>query len=253
MPTLPSVGLISGEPEDGMEEEEEEARMASLSSSPSRHPSSSPCLIRRGSSKVFGYAFGHRFGDGSSEDAHHHSVPSNSDSTPVSQQGSPWSSTAVTPLSTPATSIAHGDFGGDAPNVNRTNEKKRLSWLGSTPASHWTMHRASASSEASSPPPTCPFRSKRLHSRNGSWSSSSATSTPLTISSKDSSPKKDSSKRPSSNHAAGPNSATSLVPNAQFLGLMLLMILLISSPLIKVLSVLLFVAVVVLDPSDSYL
>ncbi len=38
-----------------------------------------------------------------------------------------------------------------------------------------------------------------------------------------------------------------LVPNAQFLGLMLLMILLISSPLIKVLSVLLFVVILVLD------
>ncbi|SPO22166.1 uncharacterized protein UTRI_02174_B [Ustilago trichophora] len=250
MPTLPSVGLISGEPED---ETEEEAIMASLSSSPSRHPSSSSCLVRRGSSKLFGYVLGHRLGDGSSEDDHHHSVPSSSDSTPVSQQVSPWASTAVTPLSTPATSLAHGDLGGDTPNSNRTSEKKRLSWLGSTPASHWTMHRAPASSEASSPSSTCPIRSKRLHSRNGSWSSSSASSTPLTISSKDSSPKKDLSKRPSSKHAAEPNAAASLVPNAQFLGLMLLMILLISSPLIKILSVLLFVAVVVLDPSDSYI
>lgn len=226
--------------------------MASLGSSPSRHSSSFPCPVVRGSSKMFGYALGHRDQDVGLEDGHPQSPPSDSESAPSSQRASPWASMATTPLSTPTTSVAHGDAPNDNPCGTRTIDKKRLSRFGSMPASYWTTHRAPAPSEGSSPPPTCPLRGKRQHSRNGSWSSSSSSSTPHSFCPKEHISNRDSKRRSILTEPSAEPDTASLVPNAQFLGLMLLMILLISSPLIKILSVLLFVAVVVLEPSDSY-
>ncbi|SNX82849.1 uncharacterized protein MEPE_01555 [Melanopsichium pennsylvanicum] len=207
--------------------------MASLSSSPSRHSGLLACPAARGFSEMFGLFFDHK---DRSEDGHHHLTASDSDSAPTSHQVYPWASAAATPLSTPPSSVAHGDL---SPESHRTPKKKRLSWLGSTTASHWHSHLASTSSstEAFS---SCPIRRTQFHSRTSSWNSSSACSKEHTAKTEEGSGK---SKKPVDRNAG----AASLVPNAQFLGLMLLMILLISSALIKVLSVLLFLTIFALD------
>ena len=230
----------------------EETRVASLSSSPSRHSSSLPRPIGRQISTFFARAFRHKETAHGSEESDDAVTPETdlsigeSDSTMDSRHLSPWTSTSVTPLSTPGTSIAHGDLRSDPPCASRPNEKKRFSWFGSTPASQWTSHRAPVSGDGPSPPPTRVLRSKPpLHPRSSSWSSSSGSSA-IRCS------LEHVSKTASSSGAieqAPQQGISALVPNAQFLGLMLLVILLISSPLIKVFSVLLFIVVVSLDDS----
>ncbi|CDS82436.1 uncharacterized protein SPSC_03255 [Sporisorium scitamineum] len=215
----------------------EEVRIASSSSSPSRHFSSLPRPCTRGLAKI-GFGFGHGSAGGVDED--HHSVVINGvRSNSTSQHTSPWASRAVSPVSTPASSVAHGYFDNDHA-AQRSPERKRTSWLGSMPVSHFTPHRAPSGSDGSSPPSVCPRNGK--NNRSSSSSSSSCASAIQSTSA---------SKVDSSVDAAAAekdkSGALSLAPNAQFLGLMLLMILIISSPLIKVLSILLFVAIVVLD------
>ncbi|SJX62069.1 uncharacterized protein SRS1_10712 [Sporisorium reilianum f. sp. reilianum] len=202
----------------------EEVRIASSSSSPSRHLRSLPRPGSRGLSRI-GFGLGHASGSGDVEEDPHPVFINGVLSNATSRHTSPWASTAVSPVSTPASSAVHGYFDSESP-PQRSPERKRTSWLGSMPASYFTPHRASDAS--SPPPPVCPRSGKRQ--RSSASSSSSISSSPATgVESKVES------------------GALSLVPNAQFLGLMLLMILIISSPLIKVLSVLLFVAIVVLD------
>ncbi len=231
IPALPVDELMTKRPE-----EMEEARVAGSSSSQSRRLSSLPCPIAR----YKGYDFG-------SGDADHLTVPSpeanlGSESEATSRHVSPLASTSATPLLTPATSVAHSEVGHDSPCANRQSEKKRLSWLGSTPASLWTSHQAPITPGVGSAPssPTRRRAALHSHSQSGSWSTFSTSSSKK----RESTPPKPT---PEPDNDSGATAATSLVPNAQFLGFMLLMILLISSPLIKILSVVLFVAIVVLD------
>lgn len=213
--------------------------MASLSSSPSRHSNLSFCHVTRGSCKTPTLAFGQRIHGSTEEEEDLHTMPGAS-SAGTSRQVSPWASNSTTPLSTPATSVS--DPGCDCACCNRPNEKKRLSWFNSTPVSPFTMIRAPSRSEESSSHSSHAFYSKRRLSRANSCSSSSSTSEQHTSISKE----KSTHSAICIKQATQPKT-TSLVPNVQFLGLMLLIILLISSPLIKVLSVLLFIAVVFLD------
>lgn len=237
--TVPHFSTAEASTRD-VEEEIEEIRRASSSSSPCRHFSSLPTSGSRRSSKIFGFSLKHGARNAEAEGDDPHPVLINGvESTPTSQYPSPWASSGGSPSSTPASSIAHGDLSGESPPAGRTPEKKRSSWLGSVPASHFTPYRThpcSSESPASSPP-TSKRGCKALRLRRGSSSSSSLTS----------SQHGDAAKDATAENAVDKDKAESLIPNAQFLGLMLLMILLISSPLIKVLSVLLFVALVVLD------
>ncbi|TKY87372.1 hypothetical protein EX895_004049 [Sporisorium graminicola] len=214
------------------EDEKEEVGIASESSSPSRHFRSLPLLGLRRPSKIGS--------DGAVEDDHHAVIINGVRSTSTSQHTSPLASRAVSPVSTPASSVAHGYFDGGSP-PQRTPERKRMSWLGSMPVSALTPHRVAAGSEESSPTSACPRSGKKEPLSTSSSSSSSACPIQAT-SGHNNDPSVD---------AVAPEKinsrALSLVPNAQFLGLVLLLILIISSPLIKLLSVLLFVAVVLLD------
>jgi hypothetical protein len=109
------------------------------------------------------------------------------------------------------------------------------------PASYWTSQRVPGFEGSSPPAKTYSVRNRQANSRAGSFSSSSSVSDRLpTLAGGE-------KKNSRASDSSVERSAMALVPNAQFLGLMLLMILLISSPLIKVLSVLLFVVILVLD------
>ncbi|KIS70807.1 uncharacterized protein UMAG_01958 [Mycosarcoma maydis] len=226
----------------------EEIWRMSSSSSPSRHFSSfHPLPNSRRSSKMFGFSLKHGPRSNGLDDEYHHPVVINGiESTPTSQHPSPWASRVPSPSSTPCSSIAHGDLGNESPPVSRTPEKKRSSWLGSMPASYFTPHRAPASpSENFSLPPVVTRAGRRPHSRaNSSSSSSSKSMVAPTLDHH-----REKAKADTVDSARSNAEVESMIPNVQFLGLMLLLILLISSPLIKVLSVLLFVALVVLDDS----
>lgn len=226
----------------------EEARGARLSSSPSRHSILLPGPIARRTSKLFARAFRHTEPTSGSYDSDGTLTPETDHSIGASESAP--ESRHVTPLSTPGTSIAHGDLGSNTfCDHHRSSQKKRLSWFGSTPASQWTSHRAPTCNEGlSPPPPTRVVRSKPpFHSCSSSWSSSSGSSANHGLSTLERSPQTRSQSTGESHTVQ--QSMLTLAPNAQFLGLMLLMILLISSPLIKVLSVLLFIVVVWLDDS----
>lgn len=176
-----------------------------------------------------------------SEEEKHRSVFINGiESGATSQHVSPWTSRAVSPVSSPGTSVVHGDYGFPQPGRSPA-DKKRVSWLTSLPASHWTSNRVPHYGEGSSPPTASPRGGKNLNLRTSSSSSSSSSMVRPNFGPR------------ANGGTAGASDAdkevtpASLVPNAQFLGLMLLMILLISSPLIKILSVVLFVGVLVVD------
>uniref|UniRef100_V5ERX4 Uncharacterized protein n=2 Tax=Kalmanozyma brasiliensis (strain GHG001) TaxID=1365824 RepID=V5ERX4_KALBG len=182
---------------------------------------------------MFGFSLGHGSHHDSCEEDDRPVLINGIESSASSRHVSPWTSGAVSPSSSPGTSVAHCDYG--FPQVGHGADKKRISWLTSLPASHWTSHRASTHGDASSPPAVSPRGGKKLHLRSSSSSSNVV--------------------RPNFGPRAAPaeeakakTASTSLVPNAHFLGFMLLMILLISSPLIKILSVVLFVAVLVVNP-----
>ena len=208
----------------------DEVRIASSSSSPSRRFSALPRLGSR-SGKV-------AFTGCSEEDEGHGDVW-------INGVRSPWTSNAASPISTPGTSVVHGYFDNEGGVQASRCEKKRISWLTSMPASYLTPRSASGSE--GSLPPTGGSR-KKLHSRTSSSSSGSGNSVRPNFDPKAARAPAESSADAAA-HKTNPESdrVMSLVPNAQFLALMLLMILIISSPLIKFLSVLLFAAIVVLD------
>lgn len=213
----------------GCEVDADGQRVAGPGSLPSRHPGALHCptaiqnLLSGASRRKASAAHGSASGSALS-----------------SQSASPWASVPVTPASTPATSDTETDYiAAGSRSRGGASEKKRSSWLGSMPASYWTSQRVPGFEGSSPPTKTYSVRNRQANSRAGSFSSSSSVSDRLpTLAGGENSRASDSSVE---------RSAMALVPNAQFLGLMLLMILLISSPLIKVLSVLLFVVILVLD------
>lgn len=179
------------------------------------------------SSKMFGFSRTHDTPTSTGDEDCQTVCINGIESDASSRHVSPWTSGAVSPSSSPGTSVAHGDY--ECSQTGRPTDKKRISWLTSLPASHWTSR-----GEGPSPPAVSPRGGKKLHLRSSSSSSNFV--------------------RPNfgpraaaAEKANDETTPTSLVPNAQFLGFMLLMILLISSPLIKILSVVLFVAVLVVD------
>ncbi|GAC92611.1 hypothetical protein PHSY_000165 [Pseudozyma hubeiensis SY62] len=231
-------------------EEVEEVRRASLSSSPSRHFSSLPYPGSRRSSKMFGFGSNHNAKDLGVEDEHHFPVFINGveSHTPSSHDPSPWTSTGPSPISTPASSMGHVESSEESPSNGRSHERKRSSWLGHLPASYFTSHRASTcNADGTSPPPVMARSGKRLGSRPSSSSSNSGNSTCRFSGFRGGRDNK--ADEIANDSVDAEEKIESLVPNAQFLGLMLLIILLISSPLIKVLSVLLFLALLVADDS----
>ncbi len=153
--------------------------MAGSSSSPSRHFSSLPAsvrvptrvLVREGPSKMFGFSQANNHP--ASEEEEHRSVFITGSSRRYESARLSVDSRAVSPVSSPGTSVVHGDYGFPQPGRSPA-DKKRVSWLTSLPASHWTSNRVPHYGEGSSPPTASPRGGKNLNLRTGSSSSSSS-------------------------------------------------------------------------------